>query len=326
MLTGRSVSLAFVGLLLTTMAITVPGMSPAAAVEVPPGCWTEEYRDDQGFLQINIQCPWDGPVEGNPDGVVGPGATRECTYGAHLTIECETRAGVWNGSCYVTVADPQPAREHPAWGGRTDGVILQCTGYEAVRADCDAVSGCPSGVSYVWGQGPPGSGPSPERLARQVVARMQLQMGSIGSTPPEGTSESIVGMPIWLWVTNPAPNTTGPITTSASSAGLTVTVTATLDQIAYSMSGTGATVAGVTCAGMSAPGTAYEPTYGASPSPTCGITAGQNQHTGSYTITGTASWTAQWTGGGQTGTIPVEVGNSIQMEVGEVQSIRTGSG
>lgn len=80
----------------------------------------------------------------------------------------------------------------------------------------------------------------------------------------------------------------------------------------------------MTCAGASTPGTPYDATYNDSPSPTCGIIAEQNQRVGTYTITGTAYWTVEWAGGGRTGTIPVDVGNSIQMDVGEAQTIRVG--
>jgi len=156
---------------------------------------------------------------------------------------------------------------------------------------------------------------------------MQLRMGDIGSTPPAGGEPAVVGLPIWLWVANPAPNTTGPITASAGRDGVTVTVTATLDRIEYTMEGAdGRLNAQTVCSGGAAPGTPYEPSFGGAPSPTCGFTQADNQKTGSFVITGTAYWVAEWSGGGQQGTIPVTVSNSVAMEVGEVQVVQVNPG
>lgn len=333
MLTLRRVRVWTLVLMLLSAGTIIGATAPAqAAPEVDcPGGWTETIKQEDGSNWIITRCPG---AEGDNPGAGGGGdggesaepiANRECTYGPAITVDCQTRAGTWNGTCYVKIADPQPGKDHPVWGDHEDGVIIQCTAHNASFAeDCDADGGCPAGVSLRWAAGPPDEGPSPAELARRAVAQMQLAMGEIGSTPPEGTTSSLVGMPIWLWVANPAPNTVGPLTVSVTEDGLTVTATATLDRIDYTMRDGGVTIADVTCAGASAPGTPYEATFDDSPSPNCGVTAAQNQQVGAYTITGTASWTVEWSGGGQTGTIPVDVDNSIHMEVGEAQIIRVG--
>lgn len=311
-------------------AIAVVTAAPASA-DVPEGCWEEDRSDELGNITVVVICPpgvGNNPGDGSDESGGGGGnETRECTHRGG-PIECETSAGTWNGHCYVKVADPQPEADNPVWGGREpgDGVIIQCTAPDVPALDCDADGGCPGGVSLQWAAAAPGAGPSPAALARQALAQMQLRMGSIGSTPPEGTTASLVGLPIWLWVSDPAPNTTGPITATASDGGVSVTVTATLDRIEYAMvreSG-GGTTASTNCAGEAVGGTAYDASYEDAPSPTCGITADQNQRTGTYTITGTAYWTAEWSGGGQTGTIPVDVDNSIQLVVDELQVIQVG--
>ncbi|MGC0252671.1 hypothetical protein [Pseudactinotalea sp. Z1748] len=145
---------------------------------------------------------------------------------------------------------------------------------------------------------------------------MNLTAGQIGTTPLQG-SDGLIGLPTWLWVDNPGESTTGPITRSASSGGVSVSATGTLDQVVYQM-GDGNTV---TCANSNAPGTPYTEAAGTSPSPTCGHTYSS---TGTHTITAVSHWTVQWSGGGQQGTIPIELSRSVDHRVGEVQSVITG--
>jgi len=319
-------------------AITVPSTPAIAAPDVPEGCWTEEYKDKYGKVTIVVRCPegvGNNPGTGGDDdgggGNAEPIGDRECTYGPGTTVECETSAGIWNGTCYVKVADPQPDKDHPVWAGHEDddGVIIQCTAYDAERMDCDADGGCGPGVSLRWAAGPPDEGPSPAELARRAVAQMNLAAGDIGITP-NNAEPAIYGFPTWLWVDNPAENTTGPITTSASDGDLTVTATATLDRIEYAMGDGGS----VTCAGDDAPGTPYDPSYDppgttgadAAISPTCGYmytNTSAGQPSDAFTITATSYWTVEWSGGGQTGTIPIDLSTSRQHQVAEVQVILT---
>lgn len=296
--------------------------------DVPEGCWTEERAGDDGIITVVVVCPpgvGNNPGGGGGDSGGGGGGseTRECTYRG-LTIECETRAGVWNGTCYAKVADPQPAADHPIWGGRTDGVIVQCTGYDAGdQLDCDADGGCPAGVNLSWAAAAPDATADPAAVARQALASMQLTAGTIGTTGGDMSQPDtmqLIGLPTWLWVENPAPNTVGPISATASDGGVSVTVTAMLDRIEYDM-GDGGTVV---CAGAAAAGTPYDESYGGGPSPTCGYeypSISNDQPGNAYTITATSYWTADWTGGGQTGSIPVELDETTTLRVGEVQVI-----
>lgn len=318
--------------------LTGVSSSAQADLDIPEGCWAEQYKDDRGFVKTTVMCPEGvGTNPGTGDGDDGGGnaepiADRECTYGPILTVECQTSAGIWNGTCYVKVADPQPDKDHPVWAGHEDedGVIIQCTAYDASLAeDCDADGGCPAGVFLRWAAGPPDEGPSPAELASRAVAQMDLDAGDVGITPNNG-EPAIYGFPTWLWVDNPAENTTGPITTNASDGDLTVTATGTLDRIEYAMGDGGS----VTCAGSDAPGTPYDPAYdppgttgaNAAHSPTCGYmysdtSAGQPGD--AFTITATSYWTVEWSGGGQTGTIPIDLSTTRQHQVAEVQVILT---
>lgn len=316
------------------IGITTPAH---AEPEVPEGCWKEESTNDMGEVQVIVMCPegvGNNPGAGGGDdggGNAEPIGDRECTYADVIKVECETSAGIWDGTCYVKVADPQPDTDHPVWAGHEDedGVIIQCTAYNASGAEeCDADGGCPAGVSLRWAAGPPDEGPSPDELARRAVAAMQLTMGEIGSTPPPVTTAAdslgAVGTPIWFWVANPGPNTTGPLTETASDGGLTVTATATLQATEWTLANEqGATIATTTCSGENAAGTPYDE-RGIVPSPTCGIPAAQNQQIGTLTVTGTAHWTVEWSGGGHSGTIPVPgQSTSAPIEIGEIQTIIT---
>lgn len=260
----------------------------------------------------------DGDTVGNPGGGGGGNAEEEtvCKFGAE-EIPCEDDGASWDGSrlCYVSPSEPQPPQDAPVWEGNTDGAIYMCRNPFA-----------PQSTYHFWAATDPGAtGPDPEALAQQAVEQMNLQAGEIGATPNEGdpdTRMQIIGLPTWLWVDNPGPSTTGPITESVSAGGVTVSATATLDRIEYDM-GDGGTV---TCAGENAAGTPYESSYGDAPSPTCGYmyeTTSANQPGEEFTITATSFWVVEWSGGGASGTIPLEFTQTRQQRVGEVQAIVT---
>lgn len=268
---------------------------------------------------------------GGGNGGEGGGDSTTCTYRGQ-EVPCSTDDGVWTGQCYAKAMDPQPPESSPWWDGNEDGVIVECT----PPAICSSLGGGLGGCApqIYWAAGPPeATGPSPRELADRAVAQMQLTMGEIGSTPPstevKADSMGVVGLPLWLWVANPAPNTTGPITESASGGAITVTATAELDRIewTYTNRQTGAVVHTLTCSGNNASGTPWTASTrgdGKRPSPTCGIPGNQNSAAGRYTLTGTAHWVVEWNGGGQSGTITVPAqSNSVPVDIGELQVLLT---
>lgn len=332
----RALAAAAASALITAITLVVaPAPVSLAAGECPPG--STPIYEDAGGEEILVGCVDSGEGGGGNDGggasAGGGSDTRQCTWRG-APISCGTSTWSWYqpGECYARVADPQPDADHPAWEGRApgEGVLLQCiqprTGYDFA---CDAADGCGEAITWLWSAAPPDAGPSPVELARRALVGMRLSMGQIGVTGgnPEGTGwRTVIGLPIWLWVDNPAPNTTGPITATASDSGLTVTATATLDRIEW-MLASPAGVLSTTCSGQNAAGTPYRETYGSQPSPNCGWTVNQIQNLGSHTLTGTAYWTVEWTGGGEIGTLAVDpISESMQLEVLEVQTIRTEGG
>jgi len=251
--------------------------------------------------------------------VVNPGSgggVTTCSY-AGEQIPCTSAMGTWwaSRSCYVALADPQPPQDTVVWEGHTDGAIYQCSPPVAMPG---------TATTFFWAASNPVGGPSPRALADQAVEAMNLRAGLIGIVPEPGPGKvGIVGMPAWMWIADPGESTVGPITRSASGGGVTVTATARLDRVVWSM-GDGATV---TCAGPAAVGTPYEDRFGASSSPTCGHTytrMSDDAPSDAYTVTATSYWTVTWSGGGASGTIPLDFSRSTQVTIGEIQVLITG--
>lgn len=266
-----------------------------------------------------------GEDGGNPDG--GSGAPQQCDYLGN-EIPCSSSYGSWDGDCYVRAAAPQPPQGSGAWEGHDDGYILECTPYACAQAGGD-LTNCP-GHSFYWSPDAPAPvGPSAEELAQNAVVWMNLSMGQIGSTPPasSGSQNAVgtIGLPIWLWIANPADNTTGPITSPPQlGVGLTVTATGTLDRVEWTLtSENGTTVGSITCDGANAPGTPYDGRNSAEPSPTCGFGADLNNSPGTLTLTGTAYWVVEWqSSGGESGQINfTPPPNSTQIRIGELQAL-----
>jgi hypothetical protein len=319
----------------TLLALTaVAGLGVVTATTAAADCQPTVIIDPTG-AEVEIPCSGGGggggdtgPGEGGGGG--GDNGPRECTYN-DWPIACETNLGTWNGYCHVRVADPQPGKDDPVWEGNDEGVILTCSSPGCISGGGYYVPGsCPDGDSF-WSATAPPPGPSEAELAQTAVAGMNLRVGAIGSTPPstdvKADSMGIVGVPTWLWIADPADNTTGPITNTASAGAVTVTATARLDRMewTYTDARTGAVVHSLTCAGDSAPGTAWTGSGdGTRRSPTCGLSADQNGAVGRFTLTGTAYWIVDWAGPNESGTIVVDpMSASVPVVVGELQTIVT---
>ncbi|MFJ9924131.1 ATP/GTP-binding protein [Streptomyces rubiginosohelvolus] len=115
------------------------------------------------------------------------------------------------GTVAYTRLDPQPPPENAYWKGHD-------------RSEKGAVYGvhCPGqqGARTVWiadGQAPDAAPViDPEAVARRAAASMKLTGPAVASPRAAGTY--VVGMPMWMWAT-PSPNTTGPISESATAGG-----------------------------------------------------------------------------------------------------------
>jgi hypothetical protein len=221
----------------------------------------------------------------------------------------DPRQGYWNNdlSCYVSPSAADYPPDSAIWAGHyPDGAIYTCYNpFVAGSRGYDFWSLTrPAG---------PAAPPDPRVLARQAVAAMGLRAVSIGIVPEDAPGRvGLVGMPVWLWAAAPGPQTMGPISRSASAGGFTVTATARVARVVWSMGDGGS----VTCTG---PGTPYADRYGTASSPTCGY---RYDRQGRFTVTATSDWVVAWSGVGQSGTIPVQLRDSTTVTIGEAQVLR----
>lgn len=146
---------------------------------------------------------------------------------------------------------------------------------------------------------------------------MDLDPITIGIVPESGPDRvGLVGLPVWMWVENQAEDTWGPITRSASEGTVSVSATASVSEVVWNM-GDGIKV---TCAGL---GTPYADHFGKQASPTCGhryerVSTGELDD--AYQVTATSHWVVQWTGGGQAGTMELNLTTPrLPIRVGEAQ-------
>ncbi|NIK56863.1 hypothetical protein [Kribbella shirazensis] len=166
----------------------------------------------------------------------------------------------------------------------------------------------------------------PRVAARQVVETMSFVAPQLGLSPyvQSGDHVGIVNVPIWMWVTDPGPTTTGPQKKTAAIGGVSITATGTVDRIEWSM-GAGKSV---TCKGAGTPFTvgmaAGKSLKDMPSSPTCGFKYSKASHcekSGSYTVTATTYWTVHWTGGGMQGDIPLDFSRSVQLQITDLRPV-----
>ncbi len=279
-----------------TLLLTLTLVSPTAAT-AKEACWSETDIDEYGKVTSTIVCDDDGQ-EG--DGLSAD--TRVCMRGNDV-VPCKSDQGSWYSpeQCYISAVNPPPPFTDPNWQGHTSGSLYSCR-----------ISGRPVGAPYIiWfaDSVPP---PDPEALARRAVAQMQLRPITIGIAPNDDPdSVGLVGMPIWLWAEDPGDQTIGPISQSVSEGGFTVTATAKVEHVRWSMGDGGVK----TCAG---PGTPYELKYGITESPTCGYRFDKQ---GEFTVTARSDWIVNWTGIGETGSFRVYLTQNTQVLIGELNVV-----
>lgn len=273
-------------------------------------------RPDSQVCWVEVEKPATTPAPAEPDktGTPAPGDDAACVIArTGQPLPCYSGAfGLFNDAddCYYMLLTQQPPPDDPLWDGREGGAIYQVT--------CmDSVPGTNGGWTWLPSP-PPGFGApqvTPAELAARAVDQMQLAGPAIGITvPPDRLG--LVGVPVWLW-TEVSPTTWGPNSATASVPGLSVTATAKVSQISWDM-GDGNTVV---CA------TAGTPWFeGGIESPTCDHIYDRpsvGQPNDAYTVTGTATWVVDWSGGGTSGSLTVTRASSTTVRIGELQVLVT---
>ena len=159
----------------------------------------------------------------------------------------------------------------------------------------------------------------PAVLAETAVSQMGLEAPSIASTPNNPDVLGAVGLPVWFWVDDPGPTTTGPQETTASAGDVSVTARAEFTGLTIT-TGDGTTVE---CSG---PGTEY-PGTGIDPSPDCGHVYEQmsdDQPGEVYQVGITAHWSVTWEANtGETGTAEVQLQTGKELRIGSYQTVVT---
>jgi len=301
--------------LLTSVLLAFP--SAAAAASPTPECKVIDPRS--GLCLVTVKVPGSGgakPVNNPGSGAGGAEQGQACQDGPSAVACSDPLYGTWSNAmqCYLQALQPQPDASDPRWEGRyPEGAIYNCVNPGVTGGSRTAV---------FWLPGPPEAPTiSPAQAARIVVARMDLKAADIGIVPEDAPGRiGAVGAPVYMWTT-PGPTTFGPQVLTGSAGGVTITATARVDRIVWSM-GDGTSV---TCR---TPGTVYQDRFGFDPSPDCGhrysrTSAGQPDD--AYPVLATSFWVVDWTGpGGSSGQITLELTSSTSIRVGELQALVTG--
>lgn len=285
-----------------TVIVALLGTSNSVSASASPGCKSVVKVDENRKITVEIVCSDDEP---RGDGYST--SRRVCMRGDEV-VPCKSDQGTWYSpkQCYISPVDPLPPYSDPNWQGHTSGMLYYCriTGF---------ATGTPVLIWFAESVPPP----DPETLARRALARMQLSPITIGIAPDDNPdSVGLVGMPIWLWAENPSDRTIGPISRSASEGGYTVTATAEVERVRWSMGDGGVK----TCAG---PGTPYKLKYGITESPTCGY---RFEKQGEFTVAARSDWLVRWSGIGETGTFRIYLTQNTQVVVGELNVVTVGEG
>ncbi|MEU8227928.1 hypothetical protein [Kribbella sp. NPDC048915] len=233
----------------------------------------------------------------------------ECTFKGAVQPCVDKEFGNWSNSrqCYMKREIPAPPFSDPRWQGHTDGSIWACAREQGYDQGRHVVS------EWIWLPGEPDTVViDPLTLVYEAIASMNLGAPLIKTAPAPGRI-GLVNMPVWLWV-NKTENTWGPIEREASVPGLSVTATAQVKAINWTM-GDGKIVR---CKG---PGTPYDESMGVRPSPTCGhryVKTSTKLPGCKYQVTATAEWDITWRSTlGDTGQVSRTQQATTQLRIGE---------
>jgi hypothetical protein len=268
---------------------------------VPENPGDPARNPDTGFTPAPPTCVWmNAPV-----------------FQTTNVIECQDQyLGWWSNAqqCYLkTSAALAPPPPPP--GADPTGAWYACAPYDC-RSLCWGsvfLNHTPPGVTQI----------TPGAAAYELLETIALAPITIGMAPDPNVAESrsYVGVPIWMWATTPTPETYGPYEVTETLGGITITATARVTSIIWTM-GDGSTVACATA------GTPYEASLGFAESPNCGYrytTVSTGQPDGRFPITATSQWTMDWAVGATTGTLETTRTAATSVEIRELQSVNVGN-
>lgn len=181
---------------------------------------------------------------------------------------------------------------------------------------------------YIWlAEDPTGAAAvDPAQVAQTILDGMSRDPVQIGLAPrpleQNPDSMGVVGAPVWMWIANQRPTTWGPLEESATVGGITVTVTARVEDVVWDMGDGGSKR-------CTSPGHAYRESIGVRESPSCGYRyerTSRNEPGTAYAVSATTNWTAEWSAStGVSGTLDVEpLTSTVHARIGERQLIEVG--
>jgi hypothetical protein len=295
---------------LVVAGLTCSRIDAALATDPPP----EYVKVCNSFLGkckliLKSQVKTGGAQKDTVEKTGGKAPRRVCQFGGAAQDCSNVELGNWSNSqqCYLQRESPQPPFSDVRWAGHTDGSIWACVREQGFDQGRHLVT------RWVWLPGEPDTVVvDPVTLAYRAVAAMQLAPPTVRTAPGAG-QVGLVNMPVWLWVEK-SENTWGPIVRQASVPGLTVTATAKVTAVDWSM-GDGKTVR---CDGA---GTPYRKSYGIKASPDCGHLyrkTSREQADCKYKVGATTRWDITWQSTlGDTGQISMTQQAATQLQIGE---------
>ncbi len=157
--------------------------------------------------------------------------------------------------------------------------------------------------------------PDPRVVAQEAVAKLPVPLPAIQVGP--NIHRVAVNIPVWLWVSNPQA-----VTASSTDRTVTVTATATLGSVTWSMGEPGAEP-------FACQGAGSAPWPGADLwQPPCGYTyrlrslPSRTDGAGVWPVTATASWAITWRANtGTSGTDTVTTRSTLGLNVGEYRTV-----
>lgn len=240
----------------------------------------------------------------------------------YFTIECGNSQKYWSNDrqCYVSMVDG-------AWPAIPPGYDADAGYYNCnsvwIAAGSGGIGIGDDNYTFWSNSVPPGLQVlTPGRAAAMLIDSFPLVAIDIGMAPEInpawGHRRGYVGVPLWLWVNNPTPTSWGPYSQTATLGGQTITATAQVTSIRWTMGDGSSTACGNT-------GTPYNIGYGMTTSPTCGYQYTRTSSTSPgdrFTVTATSSWTVTWTSvSGAAGTVNTTTSSAVDLEVNELQTV-----
>lgn len=239
------------------------------------------------------------PQEGG--GATGP---QVCSFDGR-EVPCTTAAGTWQGRCYEMPVPTQPPFSSPIWGGSTTGIIVTCTPPRCLSAQGEVIAGC-VGAPYRVETAVTAT-IDEAAIARRAIAQLDIDPVTLGMAPRPNLADPnvLIGAPAYFWAEG-GPPAIGPLSTTVTEQGITITLNATVDTVTYD-TGDGATL---TCTRDQVATAPTNMTLQGTPD--CGH---RWESSGTYTLTATSNWTITWQGPTQNGTFDYTLDNAIDVAV-----------